>query len=120
MAITLQKEKDGVEYTWFDSSHILFAECNKNTPTMVPTLLIENPLLTSVDVPCYDVIIVFRNGAMYKYHNVELNDYTAFIYHLNRDAPSSTGKGFNKYIKKYKTEKLGDNAVEYSEKKKLL
>lgn len=73
-----------LDKAWFDSSNILYAECDD----------IENSLKT--------VRIYFKTGRVYQYYNVNVNDYIMF-----RD-DSSQGKAFNKFIKKYESERLDD------------
>ena len=77
-----------VDKTWYDSSNILYSECDD--------------LKDSLKV----VRITFLNGRVYKYIDVDVNDYLMF-----REA-TSQGKAFNTYIRKYQCERLEDTNVD--------
>lgn len=67
---------------WFDSSNVLYAECDDKTNDLK------------------EVKVVFKNGGTYLYHKVKVNDWLMF-----RES-ASIGKGFNAYIKPYEYEKV--------------
>lgn len=69
------KEKK-IDKAWFDSSTILYGECNDK----------ENDFKT--------VKIIFKNGTQYLYLNVDVNDWIKF-----RES-TSQGKAINQYISK--------------------
>lgn len=73
---------------WYDSSNIVYSECDDK----------DSELKT--------VRIVFKSGATYEYLDVNVFDYLKF-----REA-SSQGIAFNKYIKKYKFNKLENSNIE--------
>lgn len=75
--------KDDLDRAWFESSNVKYAECDD----------LDNQLKV--------VRIVFNNGQMYEYKDVNVNDYLMF-----READSQ-GKAFNKYLRKYDFEKKG-------------
>ena len=77
-----------LDKTWFDSSNILYAECDDKT----------NQLKI--------VRITFKDGSTYQYKDVNVTDYLMF-----REA-ASNGKAFFKYIKKYECEKMDKKSVE--------
>lgn len=82
--------KNNVEKVWYDSSNILYSEC----------VDLVNQLKT--------LKIVFKNGSMYQYNNVNVNDYLLFREN------DSQGKAFFKYIKPYECIKL-DGKVDTQE-----
>ena len=76
-----------VDKTWYDSSNIVYSECD--------------------DVDGLKVVrVTFKNGRTYKYSNVNVNDYLLF-----RESVSQ-GKALNKYIKQYANERIGDLDVD--------
>lgn len=75
--------ENDLDKAWFDSSNIVYAECDDKT----------NSLKT--------VRITFKDGTTYEYKNVNATDYLLF-----RES-TSNGKAFLKYIKKYECEKIG-------------
>lgn len=77
-----------VDKTWYDSSNILYSECDD--------------VRDSLKV----VKITFSTGRVYKYIDVNVNDYLMF-----REA-TSQGKAFNTYLRKYKCERLEDVNLE--------
>jgi hypothetical protein len=90
--------ENNLDKVWYNSSNILYSECDD----------IENG---------YKIVrVTFKNGRTYQYYDVNVNDYLMFREDL------SQGTAFNKYIKKYKCERIGDSSVEYiqDELKKLL
>lgn len=95
--ITYTKYIDSREYTWYDSSNVVFSEYfDRNTPS--------NPLK-----------LIFKNGRTYMYQDVLTEDYLNF-----RNAESS-GKGVTEFIvKKYKAARLPDTDLEELENKKKL
>lgn len=66
---------DNVDYTWYDSSNIVYSECIDN-----------NDALKTLKV-------VFSNGTQYQYNDVDVRHYLMF----RND--QSQGKALNKYIK---------------------
>ena len=96
--------KDGyfLDRVWYDSSNIIYSECEDKDG--------ENKTLR----------VVFSNGAMYEYKDVDVNDYVMFV-HGGLD--QSNGKAFFKYIKgkKYEYTRLEDaNKAKLEEDKVLL
>lgn len=81
MGKILSKYQDNLDKAWFDSSNVLYAECDDN----------DNSLKT--------VRITFKDGSTYEYKDVNVTDWLLF----REDA--SNGKAFFKYIKKYDFEK---------------
>lgn len=75
---------DNVDYSWYDSSNVLYSECIDTDE--------ERKILK----------VVFSNGSQYEYKNVPVMDYLVF----REDA--SQGKALNRIIKggKYPYEKL--------------
>lgn len=88
MAIIYNRYKDSKDYTWYDSSNILFSLCyDLNTDTKILKL-------------------VFKNGRTYIY-TVSVEDYIAF------KNSESAGSGVNKYItKKYEAKRLSDTDLD--------
>ena len=74
--------KNNKDRAWFDSSNVLYAECDDK----------DNELK--------EVKVVFKNGGTYIYHKVKVNDWLMF-----RES-ASIGKGLNTYIKQYEYEKV--------------
>lgn len=74
MSAILNIYKDNVDYTWYDSSNVLYSECyDKNNDLK-------------------DLKIVFKGGRSYLYEKIDVNDYLMFRSDL------SQGKALNKYI----------------------
>lgn len=96
MSILYNKYLDKVDYTWYDSSNILYSECYDNEDDYK------------------SLKIVFKQGRTYLYENVDVNDYLMFRTSL------SQGKSFQQYILKkdsdgkqvYKCIRLPDTNVE--------
>lgn len=88
MGKILSKYENDIDKTWFDSSNILYAECDDKTNQLK------------------EVKIVFKNGGTYKYKDVNITDYLLF-----REA-ASTGKAFIKYLKNYEFEKLENSNID--------
>ena len=80
--------KDDLDKAWYNSSNIVYSECDDK----------ENELKT--------VRIVFKNGATYEYLDVNVNDYLMFRESI------SQGESFNKYMKKYKFNKLENSNLD--------
>ena len=74
MSKIFHKYDNVIDKTWYESSNILYSECDESNTTK-KTLR-----------------IIFNNGKMYEYSDVDVHDYLFF-----RDAESQ-GKAFNKYI----------------------
>lgn len=72
-------EEEKMDRIWYESSMIVYSECY-DTP----------------DSPLKDLVVTFKNGATYKYIDVNVNDYVMFV-HGGLD--NSNGKALNKYIK---------------------
>lgn len=92
--IVYNKYINSRDYTWYDSSNIVYSECIDTTET-------EKTLK-----------IVFKQGRAYLYRKVDVNDYLLF-----RNAESN-GKAFNQYIKKYECVRMPDVDLSDLEKKK--
>ena len=73
--IVYNKYLDNQDYTWYDSSNVLFSKCyddpNSNTKTLK---------------------IVFKNGRTYIYKDVDINDYITF------KTAQSNGQAVNTFI----------------------
>ena len=83
--IIYNKYLNNEDFTWYDSSNILFSKCYDNDVS-------ENKT----------VKIVFKQGRTYLYKDVSTDDYIAF------KTDSSNGSAFNKYIKKYQGVRIAD------------
>ena len=88
--IVYNKYLDNQDYTWYDSSNVLFSKCyddpNSNTKTLK---------------------IVFKNGRTYIYKDVDINDY------LTLKTAQSNGQAVNtSIIKKYKGVRISDTDVD--------
>lgn len=92
--IIYNKYTNSRDYTWYDSSNIIFSECIDTTE--------EEKTLK----------IVFKQGRTYIYRKVDVNDYLLF-----RNAESN-GEAFNKYIKKYECVRLPDTDLNKLEEQK--
>lgn len=77
-----------VDKSWYDSSNVLYSECDDN----------EGQLKT--------VRVTFTNGRTYQYENVKVNDYLLF----REDV--SQGKALNRILKQYDTKRIEDIDVE--------
>lgn len=75
-------DKTNIDKVWYDSSNVLYSECDD----------IENDYK--------NLRLTFKNGLTYEYKNVDVNDYVMF----REDV--SQGKALNRLIKKYECEKL--------------
>lgn len=76
--------ENDVDKTWYDSSNVVYTECDD----------IDNSLKV--------LRIFFKNGRVYQYTNIDVNDYLLF----REDV--SQGKAFTRIIKKYPCERLDD------------
>ena len=92
--IVYNKYTNSRDYTWYDSSNIVYSECIDTTE--------EEKTLK----------IVFKQGRTYIYRKVDVNDYLLF-----RNAESN-GKAFNQYIKKYECVRLPDTDLNKLEEQK--
>lgn len=87
--IIYNKYINNEDYTWYDSSNIMFSKCYDNAQ-----------LLKTLKV-------VFKDGRTYLYKDVNANDYIAF-----KTAPSN-GSALNTYIiKKNKGVRISDTDIE--------
>ena len=82
------------DYTWYDSSNIIYSEC-------IDTKGEKKNLK-----------IIFKEGRQYLYKDVDVNDYLMF-----KNAQSN-GKAFNDHIRKYKAIRLADADIHELEDKK--
>ena len=78
-------EEKKVDHVWYDSSNILYSECD-DIPDSLKTLR-----------------ITFKGGDTYRYDDVDVNDYVLFA---SGGPDASNGKAFNRFIRKYKYEKI--------------
>lgn len=77
---------DNQDYTWYDSSNVIFSKCYDRPDNKLKSLK-----------------IVFKNGRTYVYHDVEINDYLSF------KTAESNGKAVTTYIiKKYQGVRITD------------
>lgn len=88
MGKILSKYENDLDKVWYDSSNILYSECDDK----------ENELKT--------VRVTFKNGSTYEYYDIKVNDYLLF----REDA--SNGKAFYKYIKNHEFKKLDNRDVD--------
>lgn len=94
--ITYNKYIDNQDYTWYDSSNILFSKCYDNPNSSNKTLK-----------------IVFKNGRTYVYKDVDINDYLSF------KSATSNGQAANKHIiKKYQGIRITDTQMDKLEQLK--
>lgn len=85
-------EKERIDRVWYDSSNVLYSECEDK----------ENDYKT--------LKVVFKGGATYVYYEVDVQDYVMFV---NGGLDGSNGKALNKYIKpKCDFEKLPSTNLE--------
>lgn len=70
-----------LDRVWYDSSNVFYSEC-EDGDTAKKTLR-----------------VVFKNGATYQYHDVDVNDYIMF---MAGGADGSNGKALNEFVKKKK------------------
>lgn len=104
MSVILNTYRNNVDYTWYDSSNILYSECYDK----------DNDLK--------DLMIVFKGGRTYLYEKIDVNDYLMFRSDL------SQGKALNKYITvkdvtgkpKHNVIRLPDTDLNELENKRLL
>lgn len=88
--IVYNKYLDNQDYTWYDSSNVLFSKCYDNPNSNTKTLK-----------------IVFKNGRTYIYKDVDINDYLTF------KTAQSNGQAVNtSIIKKYKGVRISDTDVD--------
>lgn len=86
--ITYNKYTNNEDYTWYDSSNVIFSKCYDNN-TETKTLK-----------------IVFKNGRTYLYKDVNTTDYIAF------KTAASNGAAVNTYIiKKYNGVRISDTDI---------
>ena len=88
MAKILNHYENNLDKAWYESSNILYSECDDN----------ENDLKT--------LRITFKGGRTYAYYNVKVTDYLLF-----REDPSQ-GQAFNRLIKQHQCERVEDKNVD--------
>lgn len=88
------KEK-GIEKCWYQSSNILYSECNDKEFTLK---------------------IVFKQGRTYLYHDIDINEYLLFRTGVGKEL--SQGLAFGKFIKKLKNERIDDSDLSKIEEEK--
>lgn len=85
-------EESKIDRIWYDSSMIVYSECY------------DNP-----NSPLKELSVTFKNGATYKYLDVDVNDYVMFVHGGIDD---SNGKALNKHIKpKYECLRLENKDI---------
>ena len=77
-----------VDKVWYDSSNVLYSECDDITDGLKV------------------LRITFKNGRTYQYYDVNVNDYLLFREN------ASQGVALNKFIKQYKCERIDDLNVD--------
>lgn len=88
--IVYNKYLDNQDYTWYNSSNVIFSKCYDNPDSSSKTLK-----------------IVFKNGRTYIYKDVDINDYLTF------KTAQSNGQSVNtSIIKKYKGVRISDTDVD--------
>lgn len=88
--IVYNKYLDNQDYTWYDSSNVIFSKCYDNPDSSSKTLK-----------------IVFKNGRTYIYKDVDINDYLTF------KTAQSNGQSVNtSIVKKYKGVRISDTDVD--------
>ena len=92
--IVFNKYVNSRDYTWYDSSNIVYSECIDNNEAFKTLKM------------------VFKGGRQYIYNNVDPTDYLMF-----RNAESN-GEAFSKYIRKYECKRLPDVSLDELEAKK--
>jgi hypothetical protein len=86
-------EQSKIDRIWYDSSMIVYSECYDNP---------NNPLK--------ELSVTFKNGATYKYLDVDVNDYVMIVHGGIDD---SNGKALNKHIKpKYECLRVENKDIE--------
>lgn len=86
--ILYNKYINNEDYTWYDSSNIVFSKCYDNNSD-IKTLK-----------------IVFKNGRTYLYKDVKTTDYISF------KSAESNGSEFNRLIKKYNGVRISDTDLD--------
>lgn len=80
--------KDKKDRTWYNSSNILYSECDDKSDELKT------------------VRVVFNGGRQYEYKDVKVNDYLMF-----RES-ASQGKALNTYLKQYECSRVDDANVD--------
>lgn len=93
--IEINVYNNGIDETWYDSSSIVYTKFTENK-----------------DDNYGDLYVVFKNGSMYKYFNVDMIQHYIPFKHSLKD--SSTGKSLNYFIKPYYQYERLDN-ISFSE-----
>lgn len=88
MAKIINHYENDLDKAWYDSSNILYSECDDK----------ENDLKT--------LRITFKGGRTYEYYNVKVTDYLLF-----RESPSQ-GEAFNRLIKQHQCERIEDRDMD--------
>ena len=92
MAIIFEKydNENLIDYCWYDSSNVKFSKCYDKKDDYK------------------DIDVTFKDGRTYRYFNVIVQDYILF---KHGGVDNSQGKALNKFIKKYKCERIEDNDI---------
>ena len=77
-----------VDKVWYDSSNVLYSECDDITDGLKV------------------LRVTFKNGRTYQYYDVNVNDYLLFRENASQDV------ALNKFIKQYKCERIDDLNVD--------
>lgn len=99
LIISKYNKEDSTDECWYDSSTIYYSKCYDNKDEYK------------------DLEITFKDGRTYKYFKLIIQDYMLF---KNGGLDNSQGKALNKFIKKYKFEKLDKLDINLLEEKKRL
>lgn len=92
MSKILSKYENNLDKAWYNSSNIIYSECDDK----------DNELKT--------VRLTFKDGRTYEYKDVKVNDYL-----MLREA-TSQGKAFFKYLKSYEYSRVEDKKIENIQK----
>lgn len=80
--------QNDVDKVWYDSSNVIYSECDDITDGLKV------------------LRVTFTNGRTYQYYDVDVNDYLLFREN------ASQGVALNKFIKKYRCERIADVDME--------
>lgn len=87
-----------IDECWYDSSDVYYSKCYDKKDDYK------------------DLEVTFKDGRTYKYYNLIIQDYLLF---KNGGLDNSHGKAFNKFIKKYKFEKINNVDIDLLNNKKF-